>query len=269
MDQSLARRAIEELGGGELGCRRWPAASFAFLSAVRRAERCARLRTVAARDLRMFFLADAIFGTKQDLQKSTSVKIAECSRSVEATGARWRKSRQDNALTLVGALTTFRADRPSAATHPPLVRVPSHQIRPADVALSGSAALRAGAAVLRDRARDRARLCGTQAGRHHRPDARSADLESDQAHRSVHDDPAAGAAALRRRRTIMLGGAKPVPVNPRELSQLQARRHHRLARRRVREFSHRARVRSCCSSSSGCSDASRRRRGAARRSFRR
>jgi len=38
--------------------------ALAFLSAVRRAERCARLRTVAARDLRMFFLADAIFGTK-------------------------------------------------------------------------------------------------------------------------------------------------------------------------------------------------------------
>jgi hypothetical protein len=36
----------------------------ARLSAVRKAERCARLRTVAARDLRMFFLADAIFGTK-------------------------------------------------------------------------------------------------------------------------------------------------------------------------------------------------------------
>ena len=39
-------------------------AAFAFLSAVRNAERCARLRTVAARDLRMFFFADAIFGTK-------------------------------------------------------------------------------------------------------------------------------------------------------------------------------------------------------------
>lgn len=37
--------------------------AFAFLSAVRNAERCARLRTVAARDLRMFFFADAIFGT--------------------------------------------------------------------------------------------------------------------------------------------------------------------------------------------------------------
>ena len=39
--------------------------AFAFLSAVRSAERCARLRTVAARDLRMFFLADAMFGTKK------------------------------------------------------------------------------------------------------------------------------------------------------------------------------------------------------------
>jgi len=38
--------------------------ALAFLSAVRSAERWARLRTVAARDFRMFFLADAIFGTK-------------------------------------------------------------------------------------------------------------------------------------------------------------------------------------------------------------
>ena len=35
----------------------------AFFTAVRKAARCARLRTVAARVLRMFFLADAIFGT--------------------------------------------------------------------------------------------------------------------------------------------------------------------------------------------------------------
>ena len=34
------------------------------MTAVRNAARCARLRTVAARVLRMFFLADAIFGTK-------------------------------------------------------------------------------------------------------------------------------------------------------------------------------------------------------------
>ena len=37
--------------------------AFAFLSAVRSAERCARLRTVAALDFLMFFFADAIFGT--------------------------------------------------------------------------------------------------------------------------------------------------------------------------------------------------------------
>jgi hypothetical protein len=35
----------------------------AFLTAVRSAARWARLRTSAARDLRMFFLADAILGT--------------------------------------------------------------------------------------------------------------------------------------------------------------------------------------------------------------
>src|SRR4030095_16804248 len=37
--------------------------AFALLSAVRSADRCARLRTVAARAFRMFFFADAIFGT--------------------------------------------------------------------------------------------------------------------------------------------------------------------------------------------------------------
>jgi hypothetical protein len=36
----------------------------AFLSAVRSVERWARLRMAAARDFRMFFFAEAIFGTK-------------------------------------------------------------------------------------------------------------------------------------------------------------------------------------------------------------
>src|SRR6266513_2397166 len=40
-------------------------ADFAFLRAVRSSERCARLRMAAARDLRRFFLADAILGTKR------------------------------------------------------------------------------------------------------------------------------------------------------------------------------------------------------------
>ncbi len=38
--------------------------ALAFFTAVRSAARCARLRTAAARDLRMFFLAEAILGTK-------------------------------------------------------------------------------------------------------------------------------------------------------------------------------------------------------------
>ena len=37
--------------------------TLAFLRAVRSAERCARLRAWAARDFRMFFFAEAIFGT--------------------------------------------------------------------------------------------------------------------------------------------------------------------------------------------------------------
>src|SRR5829696_2637047 len=39
--------------------------ALAFLSAVRSAERWARFRTVAARVFRMFFFADAIFGTRK------------------------------------------------------------------------------------------------------------------------------------------------------------------------------------------------------------
>src|SRR6185312_9137834 len=42
--------------------------ALALLTAVRRAARCARLRTAAARDLRMFFLAEAILGTKCSLE---------------------------------------------------------------------------------------------------------------------------------------------------------------------------------------------------------
>jgi hypothetical protein len=49
--------------------------AFAFLSAVRKAERCARLRTVAARDLRMFFFADAIFGTKEISKKMRDIRV--------------------------------------------------------------------------------------------------------------------------------------------------------------------------------------------------
>ena len=49
----------------------------ARLSAVRKAERCARLRTVAARDLRMFFLADAIFGTKSVSKRTLWVGLWE------------------------------------------------------------------------------------------------------------------------------------------------------------------------------------------------
>jgi hypothetical protein len=40
------------------------AAAFAFFTAVRSAERWARLRTAAARDFRRSFFADLIFGTK-------------------------------------------------------------------------------------------------------------------------------------------------------------------------------------------------------------
>ena len=68
--------------------------ALAFLSAVRSAERWARLRTVAARDFRMFFLADAIFGTKVS---KNSVELAD----VAKPGTYWRngvKSSWDSAL---------------------------------------------------------------------------------------------------------------------------------------------------------------------------
>jgi hypothetical protein len=51
--------------------------ALAFFSAVRSAERCARLRTVAARDLRMFFLADAMFGTKKVSRKAVKYCVSE------------------------------------------------------------------------------------------------------------------------------------------------------------------------------------------------
>ena len=62
MNQALAGGAVEETDGTTtslVGRLRLAA----FLSAVRSAERCARLRTAAARDFRMFFFADSIFGT--------------------------------------------------------------------------------------------------------------------------------------------------------------------------------------------------------------
>src|SRR3954452_14817224 len=60
------------------------AGAFAFFSAVRSAERCARLRTVAARDFRMFFFADAIFGTKKLSRNSIGVAFVA---TPQATGA--------------------------------------------------------------------------------------------------------------------------------------------------------------------------------------
>lgn len=46
----------------------------ALFNAVRSEERWARLRTVAARAFRMFFLADAIFGTKDSAPEISDVK---------------------------------------------------------------------------------------------------------------------------------------------------------------------------------------------------
>ena len=46
----------------------------ARLSALRNAERCARFLTVAARVFRMFFLADAIFGTGTPSVQRSSVE---------------------------------------------------------------------------------------------------------------------------------------------------------------------------------------------------
>jgi hypothetical protein len=50
--------------------------ALAFLSAVRSAERWARLRAVAARDFRMFFFADAIFGTKVSKNSVELARVA-------------------------------------------------------------------------------------------------------------------------------------------------------------------------------------------------
>src|SRR5215218_5909449 len=61
--------------------------ALAFLSAVRSAERCARLRTVAARVFRMFFFADAIFGTRKLSRKFSKIAIVA---NPQPTGAHER-----------------------------------------------------------------------------------------------------------------------------------------------------------------------------------
>ena len=62
--------------------------ALAFLSAVRSAERCARLRTVAARVFRMFFFADAIFGTKRSPDNSVELAIVANPRTYRRTRAK-------------------------------------------------------------------------------------------------------------------------------------------------------------------------------------
>src|SRR5947207_12650407 len=89
--------------------------AFAFLSAVRRAERCARLRAVAARDFRMFFFADAIFGTK-DLQKFS--RSRDC-RELLLYPARGSKSSWDITLCIwIPAFAGMSDPLPYALAHP-------------------------------------------------------------------------------------------------------------------------------------------------------
>src|SRR5665647_1269297 len=89
----------------------------AFLSAVRSAERWARLRMAAARDFRMFFFAEAIFGTKSLQTLDVCLRCGELDWNTKTTSARAVMSRRHTTLTRVDASTTLRADAPTTA-HP-------------------------------------------------------------------------------------------------------------------------------------------------------
>src|SRR5438270_14093744 len=67
-------------------------AACAFLRAVRIAERCARFRTCAARDLRMFLFAEAILGTESSCNALYEIKQREhiSARSRDSRGTNGR-----------------------------------------------------------------------------------------------------------------------------------------------------------------------------------
>src|SRR6185369_17744434 len=96
--------------------------AFAFLSAVRSADRCARLRTVAARDFRMFFFADAIFGTKKISRKFDSGRDRREPPSYRRCRA---KSSWDSELrTACNALLYYERPLPYAHCAPPNTKSP-------------------------------------------------------------------------------------------------------------------------------------------------
>src|SRR6185503_3181736 len=69
--------------------------AFAFFMAVRSSERCARLRTAAACDLRRFFSAESILGTNDLQNSSENGAFAGVFARPEPTHPEWRMSRQD------------------------------------------------------------------------------------------------------------------------------------------------------------------------------
>src|SRR3989441_4245737 len=77
--------------------------------------------------------------------------------------------------------------------------------------------------------RIRPRRGGLSAGRRHRLHARSADAQSPQAHRSVHDRAVSGHPVVRVERPVHLRRRQARTRHPAEVPQLPQGRHHRLA----------------------------------------
>src|SRR5579885_3537696 len=128
-------------------------------------------------------------------------------------------SRRDTtltALTGLGGTPTFRA------VPPPLSRSRPTRTPDADVGFPGLTPLRAGAAVLGDRARVRTRVCRVEAGRQHSPGCRPTHLESDQAHRSMDDAAVARTSVLHVRRRRGARGRQAGSRRSAELSKLSA-----------------------------------------------
>src|SRR3954468_22318367 len=105
-------------------------AATAFLSAVRSAERWARLRMAAARDFRMFFFAEAILGTKLSRCVWLYARPNGLDWNPQITIARVLMSRRHTTLTRVYASTTLSADAPPPAhSGPPRVALDQSALR--------------------------------------------------------------------------------------------------------------------------------------------
>src|SRR6478672_10944973 len=170
----------------------------------------------------MFFFADAIFGTKLSRNSVVLAVVA----SPERTPPSWRSQAATALYSPMGRDYLTPVAHPwlagSACPSPaPVAYSPDHPPR------------RAGPALFGHRARDRAWLRRPPAGRPDGPRRRPSQLEPDQAHRLLHDDPPPahhdprihGGRRTGRRPRWRQTGARGSP----QLSPPASRRHPRLA----------------------------------------